>query len=451
MFTWLLYGSLCALPLVLLALASRRLRAAPALEHLLWVLVLARLVFPPLPELARLAGLGGTADSLTSAPAIVSSAEPSWGDVAVAWTTRRLGPNWSFTMQRWASRLFLAGVLFLIARELRRVLWVSRRLARARSAPAELAGHLRAVAARVGVRAPEVRVLAETASPFVWSLRAPVLVMPASDELPPPSVLAHELAHVERRDPWTAWLELVAGAFHFWNPLFWLARSRMHHAAELACDDWVVQRFPDERRAYAGALVEAAERHSLGLPVPRAVHAVGTDRRGFEARLRRILEERGTRRASRIALLAVAAAGLATLPGFAAPTLAAFRSALPELPDGIDLSAWRDQLARAEGRLVNFPGDGAAHMQRGIALVALGRFDEGIAAFERQIELDFQPEKAFYNQACAHARAGSPELALACLREARDLGLPLADYAALDPDLASLRELPEFERLLEGR
>ena len=448
MFTWLLYGTLCALPLALLALLARRLRVAPSLEHVLWVLVIARLVFPPLPELAPLFGRDSAQGSSPSTPSIVSTEEPSWGDVAVAWTTRRLGPNWSNEMKRWATVLFLVGVAALFARELRRVRWVDRRLRRARAAPGELARQLREVAANLGVRTPEVRVLSETASPFVWSLRSPVLVLPETSELQAPSVLAHELAHIARRDPWTAWLELIVGAFHFWNPLFWLARARMHHAAELACDDWVIARFPAERRSYAGALVDAAQRLSTGLPVPRAVHAIGTDRRGFEERLRRILAGRAVPRVPRGAFLVAAALALATLPGAAAPSLAAFRGVLPVLPAGLDRTEWEEALDRANVRLAEVPDDGAAHLQRGIALSCLQRFDEALLAFERQAELGFQVGKSFYNQACVHARAGSPELALACLEEAASHGVALTDLAPRDPDLESLRALPEFQALV---
>ena len=37
------------------------------------------------------------------------------------------------------------------------------------------------------------------------------------------AVLAHELAHLRRRDHWVRRLEMVAAVFHWWNPLFWLA------------------------------------------------------------------------------------------------------------------------------------------------------------------------------------------------------------------------------------
>jgi quercetin dioxygenase-like cupin family protein len=49
-----------------------------------------------------------------------------------------------------------------------------------------------------------------------------------------------------------------------------------------------------------------------------------------------------------------------------------------------------------------------------------------------------------YNLACAHARAGRPDVALDYLQEAVELRSSFAEYAAKDDDLASLRDDPRF-------
>ena len=54
-------------------------------------------------------------------------------------------------------------------------------------------------------------------------------------------ILAHELAHLARGDHWVVRLELLVEAVWWWNPLFWIARRRIHEEAELACDAWVVR------------------------------------------------------------------------------------------------------------------------------------------------------------------------------------------------------------------
>jgi beta-lactamase regulating signal transducer with metallopeptidase domain len=61
------------------------------------------------------------------------------------------------------------------------------------------------------------------------------------DLLQQESIIAHELAHIVRRDPaWlvaTAWIETA----FFFQPLNRIARGRMLEAAEFACDDWAAR------------------------------------------------------------------------------------------------------------------------------------------------------------------------------------------------------------------
>jgi beta-lactamase regulating signal transducer with metallopeptidase domain len=451
-FSWLLYNTLCALPLALLALVARRaLRAAPAVEHGLWLLVLVRLVLPPFGPLFDAATSSSTASN------IVSSAEPGLGDVLVARVTRVLGPSWSSwgaDVLLWA---FLATLALVVLRELARARAVERCVRRAVPADRELERRVRAVAGDLGVSAPRIRVSAEASGPFLWSLRRPVLVLPeapaAADAgaAPAPTVLAHEFAHLARRDHWTAWLELVVQGFHFWNPLFWLARRRLHLAAELAADQWVVRRFPAERRAFATALVDTAERAQLRAFVPRAVQAIGMDRRDFEERLVRILKGDARAKAPRVLAALVVSGALPSLPGLAAPTLAEFRAALPALPAGIDLDTWRRRLATAEASLAADPDDGAARMQRGMALLGLGRAAEALADFERQEQLGFRAPVALYNQACTLVRLGELDAALVCLLRASDAGMDVAAYVRADPDLAPLRAHPGFADLEAAR
>lgn len=431
MFTWLLFNTLCALPLAFVALLARRsTRVPPAVEHSLWFLVLARLVLPPL-------ALGGEAGESAAKAAVVASGPPSLGDELVAATTRLFGPDWSTAAARGLLVFFLALLAFVVVREIRRGRAVEACVRRAADADLELTRHVRAVAARLGLRAPAVRVSSEVAGPFLWSPRRPVLVLPAAGGRPEATVLAHELAHLARRDHWTAWFELLVQGFHFWNPLFWLARRNLHRAAELACDRWVIERFPDERRAFASALVATAER-AAGRFVPRAVQAIGSDARDFEERLVCILHGQAARAWRLLTALGLALTSL-SLPGLAAPTLAEFRRALPELPAGTDREHWQRSLAAAEERLRGSPDDGAAVLQRGVALLALGRAEESLRAFRRQEELGLQPAKALYNQACALVRLEEFDSAMAALDRAALLGMDVAEYLAIDPDLAPLR------------
>ena len=71
------------------------------------------------------------------------------------------------------------------------------------------------------------------------------------------AVLAHELSHCRRGDPWVRWLELIAVALYWWYlPLGWVRRE-LRQSEEECCDMRVVAALSG-RRAYATALVETA-------------------------------------------------------------------------------------------------------------------------------------------------------------------------------------------------
>ena len=82
--------------------------------------------------------------------------------------------------------------------------------------------------------------------PFACGLFRWTIVLPAGIEqqLSPAelqALLAHEVAHLVRRDPWWLWLGEVLCTCLAFQPLNFLARRRWQQAAELLCDDWAVE------------------------------------------------------------------------------------------------------------------------------------------------------------------------------------------------------------------
>jgi hypothetical protein len=73
------------------------------------------------------------------------------------------------------------------------------------------------------------------------------------------------------------------------------------------------------------------------------------------------------------------------------------------------------------------------------------------AALSYQVALAIEPDnpRLWYNLACARALAGDPKSALEALEKAEDAGFEQADHLRRDPDLASLREHPRFQALLD--
>lgn len=443
---WLVYNALLALPFALVALLLERAqRHRPAVVHLAWLLVLARLVAPPLGTLAppRPAG-AGTVVSSAGGPAVE----------LVGRLTRAFGPNWSTWLAAGIEVAALLGLIGFLLRELRHLRRARGGVRRAAPAPAELAGRARALAARLGVAAPGVRVLPGLSSPFVWGAwgaRRALLVLP--ERRTADTVLAHELAHLARRDHAIAWLELFVLGLCWWNPLAWLARRRLALFAELSCDAWVLAHFPAERTGYARELVDAvahadAARGAGALareaPLPR--RAIGWSAAELELRLSRILRARDETRLPAGALAVGLCALALSLPGPLVPSLARFRAALPSIPNGLDRAAAERVLALADGALALAPDDGEALDRRGRALLSLGRTAEAAAAFEREAAVGARPERAFYNLACARALEGRAELALDALEAALAHGIPAA-YLDEDEDLAALQGLARFERL----
>jgi hypothetical protein len=73
------------------------------------------------------------------------------------------------------------------------------------------------------------------------------------------------------------------------------------------------------------------------------------------------------------------------------------------------------------------------------------------AALSLEIAAAFKPDSvvAWYDLACARARAGDSRRALEALKTAIDKGFPDAKHVATDPDLESLHGLPEFQELIK--
>ncbi|HWA16809.1 MAG TPA: M56 family metallopeptidase, partial [Gemmatimonadales bacterium] len=104
------------------------------------------------------------------------------------------------------------------------------------------------------------------------------------------SMLAHELAHLVRRDP--AWLAItcVIERLFFLQPLNRLARVRMQEAAELLCDDWAVHR-TGSSFSLASCLVKVAEWVDTP-PHPVPLAGMAEHRSQLVNRIHRLIEGR---------------------------------------------------------------------------------------------------------------------------------------------------------------
>lgn len=97
-------------------------------------------------------------------------------------------------------------------------------------------------------------------SPFVFGVVKPNIYLPMHmDEGTAAYVIAHEHAHLARRDHWWKVLSYLVLALHWFNPLVWVAYILFCRDIELACDEKVVKGLDGAARAdYSQALLSCA-------------------------------------------------------------------------------------------------------------------------------------------------------------------------------------------------
>lgn len=81
-------------------------------------------------------------------------------------------------------------------------------------------------------------------------------------------------------------------------------------------------------------------------------------------------------------------------------------------------------------------------------LTAKGRLQDGLTVDKKLVALRPDDSTARYNLACRYALLKQPDLALATLRQAIELGYRDFHYMEEDPDLDSIRKDPRFRKLL---
>jgi beta-lactamase regulating signal transducer with metallopeptidase domain len=202
-----------------------------------------------------------------------------------------------------------------------RIMRFRRLLKLARPAAPALEAEVRALACRMQLsQVPEVRVVRRRVSPLVWALGGRATLLLPSDLLrrltleERNTLLAHELAHLKRRDHLVRLLELAALGLFWWHPVAWWARRNAERAAEHCCDAQVIELFPAQARAYALALWATVDFLS-DAPEALPLGASGFSQAGHvKRRMEMILANTHPRRACRSLRFFLLAIGLAVLP-----------------------------------------------------------------------------------------------------------------------------------------
>ncbi len=118
-------------------------------------------------------------------------------------------------------------------------------------------------------------------SPFVLGLLKPKIYLPyALGEDSLNYVVAHEEAHICRRDHWWKPLGFLLLTLHWFNPLLWVAYVLLCRDIEMACDEKVIKELGNEERAdYTQALVSCSINRRMIAACPLAFGEVGVKAR----------------------------------------------------------------------------------------------------------------------------------------------------------------------------
>ena len=118
-------------------------------------------------------------------------------------------------------------------------------------------------------------------SPFILGVLRPTIYLPSSlSDADRACVLAHERAHLARRDHWWKPLGFLLLALYWFHPLLWLAYALFCRDVELACDERVVRPLdPAHRADYSQALLACSAPRRMVAACPLAFGEVGVKER----------------------------------------------------------------------------------------------------------------------------------------------------------------------------
>lgn len=193
----------------------------------------------------------GSADNAAEEQ-LSGAARPDTGRTTGAWLLQPA--RWRLLVQG-ASLLWLAGAMVFLLAALLRYFRLKRRLR---------------FAVKCASGGQRVRETDQITSPFVMGIFRPEIYLPTGlSETEKYHIIAHERAHIERRDPLVKVLCCLGLVFQWMNPFAWIAFYFYNQDMEMACDERALKRFGrKERLDYSRTLLLTAARSSgLQLPV----------------------------------------------------------------------------------------------------------------------------------------------------------------------------------------
>src|SRR5262249_29247388 len=126
--------------------------------------------------------------------------------------------------------------------------------------------------------------------PGIFGILRPILLWPRKlatqfDDDQIVTILAHEVAHVRRRDNLAAALHMVVEAVFWFHPLVWWIGARLVEERERACDEEVLG-WGHEPEVYAESILKSC-RACIESPLPCVAGVTGSD---LKKRIERIMK-----------------------------------------------------------------------------------------------------------------------------------------------------------------
>jgi len=312
-----------------LALGLQRRVGHPAVIHRFWLLVLLALLLPAVVAIPVLPGDAGTA-AVGDDGVVLSSDPTAQGPAdAIGGPRAELGTSLATRITDAKAGLvimWLLGTALLLAWTLLRVLRFRHWLVRtSQPAPPELRDEVSEIGRRLGLtRMPALHTTSARVSPMVcWAggrvrIVVPSFLLASLDRHELRAMLAHELAHVRRRDHLVRWIEWLACSAFWWNPVAWWARREVRAAEEASCDALGAAALESKPREYARSLLGVLKVMSTPPPAHTPVFASGVmsgrNSTSLERRLRMLVKGRAGTQAPRWARPAGLAVAACLLP-----------------------------------------------------------------------------------------------------------------------------------------
>jgi len=289
-----LNNALSATVLALLVFSVTRLWRNEHVAHVLWILVLIKLVFPPILQTpiglsSQLFGGVFVVAERTDYLALIRSEmkvdqndrsiqsahdETSRQDITQSRmknvpVTQPVASGDGFqilTVKSIVFTLWLVGSAICLLRIVMHAVRFDRLVRAAVPATAEIQKLAMDQAEALGLRrCPDIRLIDAELSPGIWSPWChPVILLPTSlvQSLSPEelgAILGHEIAHILRRDHWLRSFEVLVVSLYWWHPVAWWTRRELRQAEEICCDGRVLTTNCGNSETYSQALLATVE------------------------------------------------------------------------------------------------------------------------------------------------------------------------------------------------